>query len=116
MSFAELAAEAQGHSLQEFGEPIVYASRGAAAVSTTPAGAALLGVFNAAGVRVDLQTGASVQGVGPILGVRESDLPARAVARQDWVTVRGQRYGIFDVQRDGQGWAVLALHVVDRKD
>lgn len=48
-------------------------------------------------------------GVFAVLFIREADLAARA-ALGDRVEVDGARYRVFQIERDGQGGALLGLH------
>jgi hypothetical protein len=56
----------------------------------------------------DLTTG-EISDLGPVLGLRVSDLPA-APAVGDAVSIAGVAYSVADVRPDGEGGAVLPLH------
>lgn len=58
---------------------------------------------------------ANVSQLGPVLSVRESDLPAPLVASNDRVVVRDTLYVIADIQPDGQGTQDLLLNELDEQ-
>lgn len=64
-------------------------------------------VFDEAYQVVDLATG-ELASLGPMLGVRLSDLPA-APRAHDTLTVDAVEYKVNDVQRDSEGGARLLL-------
>ena len=74
---------------------------------------ALVGVFDAAYVRVDGGGEAGVSTVGPVLFARVIDLPADYADDRDAnVIVSGVEYRVHEVQPDGQGGVLLLLHRV----
>lgn len=69
----------------------------------------LRGIFDNAFISVDPNTQAPVQSVGPVLGIKLSDLP-RAPKVGDKVIVRDVPYQIDHVEKDVHGGASLFLH------
>lgn len=85
--------------------------RATAVVYVTQEGAeiSIRGIFDNAFVSVDPNTQAAVQSVGPVLGIKLSDLP-RAPRVGDFVIVNNKRFSIDHVEKDVHGGANLFLH------
>lgn len=87
-----------------FGEDIEYTPSGESSVSA-------IAVFDNQYQAVDPDTGAIVTSTGPVIGVKDADLP-RAPLEEDEVSVRGQSYRVIQVQKDGHGGSKLLLHKI----
>lgn len=69
------------------------------------------GIFDAAFVPVDPQSGVSVGSSVPMIDIRLADLPT-SPSPGDRVLVRGDFYRVVTFQPDGQGAAKLLLHKI----
>lgn len=103
MAWADLADCMLGVAVGTFNEVgVIY----------TPASGSpfpLQAVFDSAHLSVDPGTGAPISSSNPILGIRNSDMPAPPT-KGDRVTVRGVQYRVFDVQADGVAGSLIELH------
>jgi hypothetical protein len=70
----------------------------------------LVGVFDAAYVLAEAGGRVGVTSSLPAVFVRLEDLPLNPDEDQPTITVAGVAYKIHEVQRDGQGGALLLLH------
>lgn len=102
MNWLDLTDSVLKHSTETFGERVVYWPRESPSFEIN-------GVFDAAYILVDPQSGVTIQSTTPRLGVRLSTLPMPP-EEGDRVEVRGVVYEITESQPDGQGGAVLILH------
>jgi hypothetical protein len=87
---------------------------GETATYTAPLGSpvTIVGLFDAAFVRQELQDGVAVENVGPAMAVTLADLPGGAAVREAVVVVRSTSYKVAEIHKDGQGGALLRLHLV----
>jgi hypothetical protein len=87
-------------------EVVTYTSHGG-----TPR--SIRGVFNPTSIEVDAETSALVRTNRVVLSVRLSELEKDPDAgdNPDEVTARGVAYRVVDVERIGDDWAELHLHV-----
>lgn len=79
-----------------FGVATMYSFNGTTAVPVQ-------GVFDAAHVSVDPETGAPISSSEPVVGYKVADLPADPVYGTATVEVAGTLYRVVDDQKDGQG-------------
>lgn len=68
-------------------------------------------IFDAEGVRVDHETGATVSTNAPMLGVTIADLPLQPNNKLHRVRVGATEYTIKDIDRDGVAGVVLHLRL-----
>lgn len=75
---------------------------------SSPGGAAfaVVGVFDANGVRVNLSSGMAQESSAPRLGVRLADFAAEPEYGDEW-SVGGVTYRVVEVTRDSEGGAEL---------
>jgi len=92
-------------ALESFGEDVVITPQGGNPVPGAR------GVFRARSVAVDPNTGAQVNSENPILGVQFSNLGYEP-KQGDSVSVRGVKYRVARMVRDGDGGAYLVLNEV----
>lgn len=104
MSWLEQTGAVLDSCMGAFGEDIEYTPSGGSPVST-------VGIFDNEYQAIDPNTGAIVTSTGPILGVKNENLP-QAPREEDTVAVRGQQYRVIQVQTDGQGGSKLLLHKI----
>ena len=98
-----LANRALTAVVRVMGQPVTY-TRGAVVTATS-------GVFQAAHVGIDPDTGVRVNSTQPVLLVKRQDLPFDP-RQGDVVEVADGRYQVRDPQPDGhQGWLLL-LHKI----
>ncbi len=69
------------------------------------------GIFDATTEEVDLETGSTVLSNKPRLSIQLSELQ-QTPQTGDTVTIRGKGYQVIEPMFDGQGNAILRLHVV----
>jgi len=72
----------------------------------------LVGIFRAAHVPVDPETGTAISAADPVLSIRLADVrgaPIRGGKPGTVISVRGVRYRVVEVRPDGEGGARLAL-------
>jgi len=102
MAWADMANRMLGVAVRTFNEVgVVYTPAGGSPLS-------LMAVFDDAHLRVDPGTGAPISSTNPIMGIRNSDLPA-APRKGDTVLVRGVRYRVIEAQPDGVAGSLLEL-------
>ena len=105
--FKRLVNNALGRLTKTFGEPVRFEARdGRFRPFTTN------GVYDDKFTFVDPETETLVSSNEPMVGIRMSDFP-KPVEQGDLLYVASERlhYKVRDVLEDGQGGAVLALHL-----
>jgi len=112
MGWAENSAALRAANLAVHGETIVFEPADGGAPATIPNG----GIFRSAHVAIDLNSGATVSSNQPLLDIDPALLPSLPVAHKSFVTVRGKRYVVQDVQPDGEGMLTLQLSTKPRVD
>lgn len=85
-----------------FGVDTQYSHNGAPAVS-------IRGIFDAAHVAVDPETGAPISSSEPVVGYKVAELPGDPIYGVDTVKIKGVDYRVVDDQKDGQGGVNLIL-------
>lgn len=74
------------------------------------------GIFNNEYQALDLDSRQVVSDSQPTLGVNLNDIKFPLKAKQCEVEIRQIRFGIIDVQEDGQGGALLMLHRMNKNE
>lgn len=82
-------------------EPFTYTPQGGAAVTTTPDGRPLRGIFEADPIELDPETQVMVRSRSPVLSIRLADLPGGVANDGDHALVRGVDYVVRDVEDNG---------------
>jgi len=91
----------RSQSASSLAEPFTYTPQGGAAVTTTPDGRPLRGVFEPDPVELDPETQVMVRSRNPQLEVRLADLPGGVSNEGDRVDVRGGSYVVRDSEDNG---------------
>jgi hypothetical protein len=104
VAWADRVARINRSAVRNFAQPATY-------YDATDEPTQVQGVFSRTWIRIDPGTGAEISSEQPNLAVRLSDLPEEP-AEDRLVEVEGQPlpFTISEVQRDGQGMAVLLLY------
>lgn len=95
---------------ESFGYSVEYSHNGSAPIS-------IIGIYDAAHVSVDPDTGAAITSEDPILGISAADLPGKPT-KSDTLTItrtNGEYLGSFQVidsEPDGQGGINLVLKIL----
>jgi hypothetical protein len=102
MSFGSLLASADRAALATVGAAVRYAPSSGAPVD-------VVGIFDAAYVRVDGGGHLGVVSSGPAVFLRLEDLPSDPEEDAPAITVDGVSYSVKDPSKDGQGGVLLRL-------
>ena len=104
VEWPDLAARVQVAGQDALGEAVTYTPSGGSPAS-------MRGVFSAAGVRIDFDSGVAVESRSPMVSMHLADF-GTPPARGDEVTVRSIDYTVLFIQPDGEGDADLFLEEV----
>lgn len=105
MSWLDEADGLIAEAMEAFGEAVTF-EWPVVVVAGTPFGGR--GKFDAAHEAVDLSGEAAISSTAPVLTVRLADFTVAPVEKNR-LTVRGERFEIYDPQPDGQGGLKLML-------
>ncbi len=101
MGWKEQSAGMNAQCLATFGEDAVFTPAGGSSVT-------IRGIFDEDHVALDMDTGAQVTSVSPVLGIRTSDLAAQP-KRGDAVVVRSRNFTVVDWRPDSEDGGLLIL-------
>lgn len=104
MDFRNLVDNVLTHSMNAFGEPVVFYPKCGGVYN-------LRAVFDNDYQVVDPQTDQLISANQPALGVNLNDIKFK-LKKDDEVEIRAVRYRVQEKKEDGQGGAVLLLHAL----